>query len=85
MITDKPSSYRKVVHSWYDSNPTCWTILVVMLLIFFFGMIGISVAFETEVFQQHLWAPLLIMALSSLVIIMLTVRLIIRYISRHSK
>lgn len=55
-----------------------------MLLVFWFGVIGIMLSRETEAYQDLIGLPVTLVVLSSAVIVSITIRLIIRYLSRFS-
>ncbi len=76
--------YRKVIVPWYDSEIACLITLILMLLLFLFGFVGISVATGYEEFRSYMWIPGLLIALSSGVIISITVRLVKRYLNQLS-
>ena len=85
MLNKKKPFFRKVIVPWYDSETACLIVIVFMLLVCLFGLAGISVARENVEYNQYIWIAFLLVVLSGMVIISTTIRLIKRFISRHSK
>ncbi|MEE8399129.1 MAG: hypothetical protein V3S89_08985 [Desulfobacterales bacterium] len=85
MGIDQNPVFRRAMIPWYDSEPVCLVVIVIMLLTFWFGAGGISVAGETPRYHSYRWVAFLIAVLSSGVIVSITFRLIKRYISRFTK
>lgn len=85
MLIKKKPFFRKVVIPWYDSETACLILIVFMLLVCLFGLAGISVARENVGYHRYIWIAVLLVALSGVVIISTTIRLIKRFTSRHSK
>jgi hypothetical protein len=56
-----------------------------MIIVFFFGVIGISVARESEEYQGNVWIAVLLVVMSAGVIFSTTIRLIKRHSRRISK
>ena len=81
MRLDQNPVYRKVIVPWWDSEIACLMVIIFMFLFFLFGSMGISVAHETIEYRPFIWVPALIVVLSSGVILLTTIRLIIRYLS----
>ena len=54
----------RIMIPWYDSKTICLLGLIVMVAVFLFALIGISVAYETKAYQRHLFVPGLLMLLS---------------------
>jgi hypothetical protein len=85
MRLDQNPVFRKVIVPWYDSEMACLVVIIIMGMVIFFGFAGISVARDNFVYQEHIWLPILLVALSGGVIISITIRLIKRYSQRFSK
>jgi hypothetical protein len=79
---DQHPTYREIIVPWYDSRKACLFMVLLMLLVFLFGLIGVVFAAEHTEFNRHLWVPVLLCLLSGGVIISTTVRLIKRYLAR---
>ena len=71
--------FRKTVLPWYDSEAACLVMIIFMYLVFLFSATGIYVASENAVYRNFTWVPWLLSALSTVVIISTTIRLIRRY------
>ena len=82
MSPDQNVVHRKVVVPWYDTEAVCFSTLFILLLIFLFAIVGISVASEEPDFHQHVWVPIILLALSSGVMVSIAVRLVRRYVTR---
>lgn len=85
MPEDRQPVFRRTIPPWYDSEVACLVMLICMLLVFWFGMIGMVTVRENAEYQDHLGVPLAIVLMSSGVIISITIRLILRYTARLSK
>jgi hypothetical protein len=85
MRIDQNPLFRKVIVPWYDSEAACFIVIFFMFLIFLFGFAGISVTRENTEYHEHVWIPVLLVAMSGGVIISTTIRLIKRYSRRFSK
>lgn len=85
MLSKKDPVFRKVVIPWYRSSKVYVFAIVFMLLVFLFGIAGISVAREIEAYNGYIWVPILLVAISAIMIIKTTYRLIKRYTARTSK
>ncbi len=81
MPLDKTPVFRKVVLPWYHSKAVYICVIIFMMLVFLFGLIGISVAQENAACRHHIWLPILLVVLSGGVIVCFGVRLIRRYFS----
>jgi hypothetical protein len=77
--------FRRTLVPWYDSEAACLLTLIFLFLVFLFGMAGISVANEVEEYRDHLWVPVLLVAMSAGVIVSITIRLINRYLIYRSE
>ena len=85
MRIDQNPLFRNTIISWYDSEAVCIGVIIFMIIVFFFGVIGISVARESEEYQGHVWIAVLLVAMSAGVIFSTTIRLIKRHSRRYSK
>jgi hypothetical protein len=85
MRIDQNPLFRKTIISWYDSEAMCIGLIIFMIIVFFFGVIGISVALESEEYQEHVWIAALLVVMSAGVIFSTTIRLIKRHSRRISK
>jgi hypothetical protein len=77
--------FRKAIYPFYDSEKACIIIFIIMLLIFLFGIAGISAAREDAQYSGYVWFPALLTILSLAVLISTTTRLVKHYRERISK
>jgi hypothetical protein len=80
-VTPKPM-FRKAIYPFYDSEKACIIIFVIMLMVFLFGISGISAAREDSGYSGYVWVPILLSFLSSVVMISAVVR-IVKHIREH--
>lgn len=85
MPSKKDPVFRKAVIPWYRSSKIYIFAIVFMLLVFLFGIAGISVAQDIEAYRSYIWVPALLVAMSAFMIVTITYRLIKRYITRTSR
>ena len=85
MLLDQNPLFRKVIVPWYDAEKVCFTVIIFMLGIFLFGIVGIVEALETIEYNEHIWVPVLLVAMSAWVIASTSIRLIKRYTHQLSK
>ena len=85
MVLDQNPVFRRIIVPWYDSETLCLVVIIIMLLVFLFGIAGISVAGEDPEYHSYRWIAILITILSGGVILSTTVRLIKRYAGRSPK
>ena len=85
MRIDQNPVFRKSIIPWYDSEAVCIGVIVCMLIVFFFGIVGISVARENPEYHDHIWIAVLLVVMSGGVILSIVIRLIKRYTRRYSK
>ncbi len=85
MPSKKDPVFRKAVIPWYRSSKIYIFAIVIMLLVFLFGLAGISVAQDIEAYKGYIWVPSLLVAMSAFMIVTTTYRLIKRYTTRTSK
>jgi len=82
---DKSPVFRKIIVPWYDSETACLIVIVCLLLVFLFGLAGISIARSNLAYRDYIWVPVLLMILSGGVIFSTAIRLAKRYAYRFSK
>jgi hypothetical protein len=85
MRIDQNPLFRKTIIPWYDSEVVCIGVIVFMLIVFFFGVIGISVARENSEYHGYVWIAVLLVVMSGGAIFSTTIRLIKRHARRYSK
>ena len=81
---DPKPVYRKVISPWYDAEPLCVWVIVLMLAVFLFACAGISVAGSHPFWSSSIWVPILLAGLSVWVLFTTSVRLIKRLMDRRS-
>ncbi len=79
MPSDKIPVFRKAIIPWYHSKTAYAASIAFMILVFLFGLAGISVSRENEQYHGYIWVPLMLIVLSGGVILIR----IIRFIKRH--
>ena len=85
MLSDKNPVFRKVIIPWYNSTAVYIIVLIIMLLVLFFAMAGISVSRENSGYQGYVWVPALLLAMTAAIIITTIARLIKRYTQKSNK
>lgn len=85
MRIDQNPVFRKSFIPWYDSETACIIVIIFMLVVFLFGVAGISVAHENVIYQEEIWIAVLLVVMSGWVLLTTTIRLMKRYIRRSSK
>ena len=85
MRIDQNPLFRKTIIPWYDSEVVCIGVIVFMLIVFFFGVIGISVARENAEYHGYVWIAVLLVVMSGGATFSTTIRLIKRHARRYSK
>ncbi len=75
MQLDQNPFFRKPITSWYDSNFVCWTVMVLMIVVFIFAMAGIIVGSGTGEFQGYVWFPTLLSGFSLFLVLKIALRL----------
>ena len=78
-------SFRKVIIPWYDTNPACYITIGFLLPVLLFSLVGISVAQSLPSPATYLWVPVLLAALSTLVLVRTVVRLIRRRVDKTDR
>ena len=82
---DQNPLFRKVILPWYDTDIACVLTGMLMLAVFAFSVIGVSVAFETPGYSGYLWIPCALLLLSALVVTITILRLYRRNAHRFKK
>lgn len=82
MPSDKGPVFRKAIIPWYRSKTVCGMSIAFMLLVFLFGLAGISVARGQEQYYGYIWVPLVLVVLSGGIIVLNIIRLIRQHTSR---
>ena len=85
MRIDQNPLFRRSISPWYDSEVVCICVIIFMLIVFFFGWIGISVAREKAEFHGYVGIAILLVVMSGGVILSTVIRLIRRHVRRASK
>ncbi len=85
MRYDEKPIYRKLIVPWYDSQRICLLVILLMFLVFWFALAGVSIAGESPEHRTMIWLPILLLVLSASVIISTAFRLIKRIRYRFSK
>ena len=82
MPSEKSPVFRKPVIPWYQSKTAYSLTIGFMLVVFFVGLVGMSVTREDESWSGYIWLPAILVISSSCVIITNIIRLIRRYTSK---
>jgi hypothetical protein len=77
--------FRKAIVPWYDSETACLIAIVFLVVVFLFGLMGISVARENVEYHEHVWVAVLLAVLSGAVLVSTAIRLIKRYMHRFTR
>ena len=85
MPLDQNPLFRKVILPWYDTETACYTVIVIMSLVFLFGIAGILEVAEKTEYNGYVWVPVLLVVMSTGVIVSTSIRLIKRYAHQRSK
>ncbi len=85
MRIDQNPLFRKTIIPWYDSEAVCIGVILFMMIVFFFGVVGISVARENVEYHGYVWIAVLLVVMSAAVIFSTIIRLIKRHTRRYSK
>lgn len=78
MCLDPNPLFRKTITPWYDSNATCWVLLVVMLVTMLFSWAGIAAALGNPAYRVFSWLPILLLVFSFMVAVSVGYRLFMR-------
>ncbi|OGP61025.1 MAG: hypothetical protein A2V65_06010 [Deltaproteobacteria bacterium RBG_13_49_15] len=71
----KKPVFRKIIIPWYDSVTACAMLLFFMFAVFLFGVVGISVSFDSQQYHGYAWVPALLILLSGIVIVRTSTRM----------
>lgn len=82
MPSDKGPVFRKAIIPWHRSRTICGLSIAFMLIVFLFGLAGISVARGQEQYYGYIWVPLILVVLSGGIIVLNIIRLIRQHLSR---
>jgi len=82
MPSAKNPVFRKAIIPWYHSKTASGVTIAFMLLVFVFGLAGISVANSNINFNSYIWVPLVLVVLSAFIITMTVIRLIRQHRAR---
>ena len=83
MPSEKNPVFRKRVIPWYHSRMAYGITIAFLLLVFVFGLAGISVSREHEQYTSYIWVPALLVILSGGLIVSTAIRLIRGYVSKQ--
>jgi hypothetical protein len=83
MRLDPNPVFRKTIVPWYDSETVCYIMIFIMIIVFFFGIVGISVAFDELDYNASVGLPVSLAVLSLLVIILNVRNVIVLYIKQE--
>ncbi len=79
MRFDEKPIFRKIIVPWYDSETACLLLILFMVLVFLFGIVGLSVSSEIVEYNDFIWVPILLILLSGWVVVSTMIRLIKRF------
>ena len=79
MRLDEKPIFRKIIVPWYDSEIACLLMILFMVLVFLFGIAGLSVSSEVVEYNDFIWVPILLILLSGWVVVSTMIRLIKRF------
>ena len=82
MPSNKSPVFRKATIPWYHSKTAYGVTIAFMMLVFLFGIAGITVARENMRFNDFIWVPATLVVLSGAIILLSIIRLIRRHASR---
>lgn len=82
MLSDKSPVFRKAIIPWYHSKTVYGATIAFMLIVFLFGLAGISVSSANIQFNDYIWLPIVLVVLSGGIILLSIVRFIKRHASR---
>ena len=85
MLYDKKPIYRRLIIPWFDSEAVCFFVILFMIVIIWFALIGLGVAYEKVKYHRHMWVPFLIILMSTWVFVSTSIRMIRRYKHHSSK
>lgn len=79
MRFDEKPIFRKIIVPWYDSETACLLLILFMVLVFLFGIVGLSVSSAVVEYNDFIWVPILLILLSGWVVVSTMIRLIKRF------
>jgi hypothetical protein len=82
MPSNKSPVFRKAIIPWYHSKTAYGISIAFMLLVFLFGLAGISVARAHIQYSGYIWVPIVLVVLSGAIVIVNIIRLIRRHTSK---
>ena len=82
MPSAKSPVFRKAIIPWHHSKTAYGITIAFMLIVFLFGLAGISVARTNTQFNGYIWVPMVLVVLSGGIITATTIRLIKRRTAR---
>jgi len=82
MPSAKSPVFRKAIIPWHHSKTAYGITIAFMLIVFLFGLAGISVARANLKFNDYIWVPLVLVVLSGGIILFNIMRLIRRRSAR---
>jgi hypothetical protein len=85
MRLDQKSVHRKEMIPWYDSDYSHYILIVLMFLIFLFGVQGVAATKQNADYNDFFWPPTIILVLSGLLIISSVLRIVRRYIRKYQE
>ena len=85
MLYDKKPIYRKLIIPWFDSEATCFFVMFFMVVVIWFALMGLDVAYGKVEYNRHMWVPFLLMLMSTWVFVSTSIRMIKRYKHHTSK
>ncbi len=85
MKTQQNPSFRKVFSPWHESDLFCLAISLFAALVFYFSLVGVSVALESDAYQTHCWVPIALMLLSGSLLAINLFRVLRRMTSRPAE
>jgi len=85
MLFKRNPVYRRSIYPWYDTELACIVMILFSSIIFYFGIVGISVAREKYEYQPYTWVPAVITAFCGIVILSNTIRLVLKIYRRYTE
>jgi len=85
MRYDEKPIYRRLIVPWFDSEAACFFVIFFMVVVIWFSLMGIYVAYEKIEYHRYIWVPVLLILMSTWVLVSTFIRLIKRYRHRSSK
>ena len=85
MLYDQNPIYRRLIIPWFDSEATCFFVMFFMVVVIWFALMGLDVAYEKVEYNRHMWVPFLLMLMSTWVFVSTSIRMIKRYKHHTSK